>query len=288
MHDFPIVDAHLHLWDPNHFRMSWLDDNELLNKPYGLADYDHDTGGLDIRAIVYVQLEVEPPFALLEAEWVVDQAREDRRLQGLVAWAPLEYGERSRPFLDALVAHGPLVKGVRRIIQYEPDTEFCVRPDFIRGAQILPEYNLSFDVCINHLQLANAIKLVRQCPATEFVLDHAAKPNIKENLLDPWREQITELAALPNVCCKLSGLVTEANHERWTAGDLAPYVSHVLESFGPDRVLFGGDWPVVLGASSYVRWVETLDAICAGLSPEGKRKLWADNARRFYRIDDGE
>ncbi len=284
MPEFPIVDAHLHLWDPQHFRMSWLDGNPVLDKPYGLVEYREHTRGLSIEAMVYLQVEVETPYALLETHWAEARAREDPRLQGIVPWAPLEYGERARAFIEALLAISPRIKGIRRIIQFEPDLDFCLRPDFVRGVQLLPTYGLSFDICIDYRHLANTITLVRQCPNTAFILYHSAKPNIKDHHLDPWREQMAELAAFPNVMCKLSGLVTEADHQHWTSDDLAPYVSHVLSVFGEDRVAFGGDWPVVLQASSYIRWVETLDALTQHLSPEAKRKLWAENARRFYRL----
>ena len=150
--------------------------------------------------------------------------------------------------------------------------------------QLLPEYGLSFDICINHRQLAAAVELVRRCPETSFILDHVGKPNIAGRELDPWRAQIEDLASCPNVVCKVSGLVTEADPRAWTPDDLAPYVAHVLGAFGEDRVVFGGDWPVVLLAASYRRWVETLDALTADLSAEAKRKLWAENARRFYRL----
>jgi L-fuconolactonase len=214
----------------------------------------------------------------------VGLAQEDPRLAGIVAWAPLEDGEQARSFLAALAAIGPRLKGVRRIVQSEPDPAFCLRPGFVRGAQLLPEYGFSCDICIYHHQLASTVELVRRCPATSFILDHAGKPNIREHALDPWREQLRQLALLPNVMCKVSGLVTEADHAGWTPDDLAPYVAHVLEVFGEDRVVFGGDWPVVLQAASYRRWVETLDALTAHLSAEAKRKLWAENARRFYRL----
>ena len=283
MPEFPIVDSHLHLWDPTRFRMSWLDGNEVLNKPYGLAEYREHTAGLPIEAMVYLQVEVEPPYALLEAQWVVERAREDPRIQGMVPWAPLEYGEQARAFLEALVAISPLVKGVRRLIQSE-SLDFCVQPGFVRGVQLLPEYGLSFDICIYHPQLANTIRMVEQCPDVSFILDHIGKPNIKEHVLDPWREEITRLAAFPNVMCKVSGMVTEADHQRWTPDDLKPYLDHVLAAFGEDRVVFGGDWPVAYQAAPYRRWVETLDDLTAALSPAARRKLWADNARRFYRL----
>jgi L-fuconolactonase len=284
MPDFPLIDSHVHLWDPQHFRMSWLDGNAVLDKPYGLADYREHTQGVAIEAMVYLQVEVEPPYGLLEARWAAARAMDDPRIKGIVAWAPLEFGEQARAYLDELVAQGPLIKGVRRLLQSEPDPEYCLRPRFVRGVQLLAEYGLSFDLCIHHPQFPGIIRLVEQCPQVSFVLDHIGKPDIKGHVLDPWREQIAALAAFPNVMCKVSGLVTEADHEHWTPDDLAPYVAHVLATFGEDRLMFGGDWPVAFQASPYPRWVATLDALTAGLSPEAKRKLWAENARRFYRL----
>lgn len=279
----PIIDAHLHLWDPQRFRISWLDGNELLNRPYGLADYREHTAGLLIEAMVYLQVEVETPYALLEAEAVAALAREEPQLQAIVAWAPLEYGEQSRSFLEALRRVDPRIRGIRRILQSEPD-DFGTRPDFVRGVQMLPEYGLSFDICINHRQLPAAITLVRACPDTAFMLDHIAKPNISERVLDPWRDQMRELASFPNVLCKISGVATEADQTAWTPDDLAPYVRHVLDVFGEDRVAFGGDWPVALLATSYRRWVDTLDQLTADLSDTARAKLWGENARTFYRI----
>ncbi len=284
MPDLPIVDSHVHLWDPERFRMAWLDGNPVLDKPYGLADYREHTAGVEIAAFVYLQVEVAPAYGLLEAAWAAGRAAEDPRLRAIVAWAPTEFGEQSRAYLDALVATGPLVKGVRRLIQGEPDPAFCLRPRFVRGVQILADYGLSFDLCITHDQLPGTIGLVAQCPDIPFVLDHIGKPDIRAGLLDPWREQIAQLAAHPNVSCKLSGMVTEADHAAWTADDLAPYVAHIVATFGEDRIMYGGDWPVAFQASPYPRWVATLDALTADLAPAAQRKLWAENARRFYRL----
>jgi L-fuconolactonase len=281
--DFPIVDAHLHLWDPTHFRMPWLDGNAVLDKRYGLAEYRQHTAGVEIEAMVYLQVEVHPAYGLLEAEWVVERAREDPRIKAIVAWAPCEFGEQSRAYLDRLVKVSPLVRGVRRLIQGE-ELGFARDPRFIRGVQILPDYGLSFDICIKHPQLPETIDLIRQCPNVSFILDHIGKPDIAAHLMDPWRAQIAELASFPNVICKVSGMVTEADMERWTPEDLRPYVDHVIASFGEERVAFGGDWPVAFQASAYPRWIETLDQLTSGLSSAGKRKLWHDNATRFYRI----
>lgn len=284
MPDVPIVDAHVHLWDPTAFRMPWLDGNKRLNRPYGLADYREQTAGLPVAAFVYLQVEVTPAYGLLEARWAVDRAAEDDRLAAIVAWAPLEDGAPCRTYLEALVRVSPLIRGVRRVTQGEPDLEFTSRPGFIEAVRLLPAFGLSCDICIYHAQLPSAIALARACPETQFVLDHIAKPDIKGHLLEPWRRQIAELAGLPNVCCKISGMVTEADRDHWAPDDLAPYVAHVLDVFGEDRVLYGGDWPVVLNASPYRRWADTLDSLTAHLSPEAKGKLWGENARQFYRI----
>ena len=149
---------------------------------------------------------------------------------------------------------------------------------------MLAEYDLSFDITIDHLQLKDTIRMVAQCPDVSFILDHIGKPNIKDHLLDPWREEIKELASFENVLCKISGMVTEADHEKWTPDHLAPYVDHVLDVFGADRVVFGGDWPVATFATTYPRWVDTLDSLTRDLTLADKRNLWADNARRFYRL----
>lgn len=284
MPDVPIVDSHVHLWDPTTFRMPWLDGNKRLNKPYGLAEYREQTDGLPIEGIVYLQVEVTPAYGLLEARWAAERAADDALLKAIVAWAPLEDGEACRTYLRALVAVSPLIRGVRRVTQGEPDPAFASRPGFVDAARMLPEFGLSCDLCIAHPHLRSVIALARQCPETRFVLDHIAKPDIKGHLLDPWRARIAELASLPNVCCKVSGMVAEADHARWTRDDLAPYVAHVLEVFGEERVLYGGDWPVILNASPYRRWVETLDALTTHLSDAAKRKLWAENARRFYHL----
>ncbi len=280
-----IVDAHVHLWNPEYLRIRWLDGNDLLNQTYALEEYRTHTAGVNVAAFVYVQVDAEPAYGLIEAKWAADRAKEDSRLQGIVAYAPLEYGERTRAYLDALVQIEPnLIKGVRRILQDEADPAFCLQPDFIKGVQLLAEYKLSFDICVNHRQLEAVIELVRQCPNVNFMLDHMGKPGIAQNLREPWGEQIRQLAKLPNVMCKVSGVITEADHQKWNINDISPYIEHVLGTFGQDRVVFGSDWPVMLLAGNYQSWFQTLQEITHALSKVANQKFWADNARRFYRL----
>ena len=284
MEKFPIVDTHVHLWHPEQLRYPWLSEVPTLNRPYLLKDYTEAYGALDIESIVFVQCDTHPDDGLKETNWVTDLAtRVDPRIQGIVAWAPLEEGEQVAPFVEKL-AENPLVKGIRRLIQSE-SVDFCVQPNFVSGIKTLSRYGLSFDICIFHPQLANAIRLVEQCPYVQFILDHIGKPDIKNQLFDPWKQEIETLASFPNVHCKISGLVTEADFEAWTPADLQPYIEHVISCFGFDRVIYGSDWPVSTQASDYSRWVQTLKEAVSGCSSEALGNLFRGNAIKFYRLD---
>ena len=282
MVDFPIVDTHVHLWDPNHLRYSWLDGIPLLNQRYLLEEYRQACGAVQVEQMVFVQCECDAGQHVQEAEWVSSLARQDGRIRGIVANAPLERGAAVDEDLEVLAAI-PLVKGIRRLLQSE-DAAFCLQPGFIEGVRLLPSHGLSFDICIFHPQLANAIEFVRQCPDVSFILDHIGKPDIKNQVFDPWKDELKALAAMPNVYCKISGLVTEADMERWTPEDLKPYIDHVIACFGIDRVMYGGDWPVAFQATEYPLWVETLSWATSGLSDAERRKLFHDNAISFYRL----
>lgn len=277
-----IVDSHVHFWEPRRLRYLWLDDYPTLNQTY-LPDHI-PTDGIDwtTAALVFVQADCLAEQGLLEVDWVTALAVHDQRLQGIVAFAPLEDGEKVRPILEELNKRS-LVKGIRRLIQSEP-LGFSRQPNFVAGVRLLAHFDLTCDLAIRHIQLPDVIHLVHACPHVNFVLDHIGGPDIKSRSLDPWRKNLAELAALPNVVCKVSGLVTQADWQLWQAADLQPYLEHVFNVFGPERVMFGSDSPVALLAATYPQWVATLMAATQSWTNADREKLFFHNANKVYRL----
>jgi L-fuconolactonase len=283
MIDFPIIDSHIHLLDTQRLRYSWASGEPALDRDWTPDDLAAAATPHRIEGFVFVEVDVDMPRYLDEAEWVDGLAARDPRVMAAVACLPLERGAAIEPEM-ALLAGLKSVRGVRRLIQSQPDPEFALQPGFLDAVRLLPKYNLSFDICIRHHQLPSALKLVARCPEVAFVLDHIAKPAINAGLSEPWRGHMREMAALPNVVCKLSGVTTEADHKAWTREQLRPYVEHVIDCFGPDRILYGGDWPVSELAGGYVPWLTALDWITADFSAADKRKLFRENAVKAYRL----
>ena len=282
MPPIPIVDSHIHFWDPGQLNYPWLRDIPTLNHVFLPAQLAQATTAVNLQKIVFVQADCVPEDGLAEVAWVSQLAQNEPRIQGIVAFAPLENETASATYLEKLKAF-PLVKGVRRLIQSEAPG-FANQPEFIRSVQQLAQFGFSFDICIVHTQMPEVIELVSQCPEVAFVLDHFGKPAIANKRLEPWATQIRTLAQFPYVWCKLSGLVTEADHQNWTVGDLRPYLEVVLDAFGPQRLMFGGDWPVSELAASYQQWVETADALLAALPEADRRRIFFENAEAFYKL----
>jgi L-fuconolactonase len=275
-----IIDSHVHFWDPAYLRYEWLEEVPAINRPFLPKDLWEQTADLALEGIVFVQADCVSEDSLREVEWVTELAKSETKIQAIVAFVPLELGSEAREMLDKL-AKMPLVKGVRRLIQAEA-AGFAVQPAFVAGVQALSDYDFSFDICILHHQLGDVLRLVEQCPEVRFVLDHLGKPDAKKSVFEPWATQISELAQFPQVYCKLSGLVTEADHRRWTREELQPYIAHVVQAFGVERIMYGGDWPVSLLATTYREWVETLRWATADLTAANQHKLFYQNAQRFY------
>lgn len=280
---FPITDSHLHLWDNNNLNYPWLEKMPTLNQSFLLTDLMDATKSLHIESFVFVQAECEPQQSLAEVNWVFELAKRDARIHGIVAHAPLELGADVKPHLTAL-KENKLVKGVRRLLQAETD-DFCLEKKFVTGVQLLSDYNFSFDLCVKPHQLPAAIRLVEQCQDVRFVLNHLGKPNIAKKQLQPWQDNISQLASFKNVWCKISGLTTEAHHQTWCSDDLRPYINHAIKEFTFDRVMFGSDWPVVNLAGSYTHWAHTLyDLLSHQFAEPELKKLFHENVWRFYQL----
>lgn len=284
MPDFPLIDSHVHLCDPQRFSYDWAKNNPKLNRNTTPTDLLRAARPVEIEQFVFVEADVTFPGHIEEAFWIEDLARLEPRLTGLVAALPLEAGKAIELDLERLLQGTTIVRGIRRLIQAQPDPNFCIMPGFIEGLKLLPRYDLAFDICIFHYQMPNAIKMVRKCPEVRFVLDHIGKPGIKSRLFNPWRKHLSELASMPNVVCKLSGVTIEADREHWTRDDIEPYIDHAIETFGFDRILYASDWHVMELAGSYPEWVSIIDSIIGGCSLEEKRKLFRDNAIDTYRL----
>ena len=256
-----IVDSHVHLWNPAQFRYAWLDGLPALNRPFLPADFSSASAEADVCKMIFVESGCEPAQSLAEVDWISGLAKNELRLKGIVAYAPLENGEAVRTELQAL-AKRKLVKGIRRNLQGEHDAEFCLRPNFITGMKLLAEFGFTFDLCIRHDQLPMAAELVRSVPQVTFVLDHFGKPDVRGKKTEQWKVNLKMLTASTE--CRLQNFRPDDGSRlgKLAAGRFEIFtLKRALECFGFDRILFGGDWPVATLAASYVRWIETVQKL---------------------------
>jgi L-fuconolactonase len=280
------VDAHVHFWDRARLPYPWLAEVPEIAGAHTPLELANEAGVHLPTEIVFVESAVDPARALEEVRWAEDLAARHPRIAAIVAQVAVDRGAETEAALAALAGQAR-VRGVRHIIEKHPEPDYGARPAFVAGVQRVGERGWTFDLCLKPAQLPACIALVRACPGTSFVLDHAGKPDIRGGVLEPWRRDIAELARLPNVVCKLSGLVTEADPATWTPAALRPYVDHLLSCFGPARLVFGSDWPVVNLAADYRRWLETALELLGSLSAGERAAVLSDNARRIYRLKMG-
>lgn len=283
MSPIPFIDTHVHLWDPARLTYRWLAGVPPLNRAFLPADFRFAAGRAMPDRVVFVECGRDPSENVTEAEWVSSLAAQAPWIAGIVAHASVEKGREVVAELEAL-SRVSKVRGVRRLLQDEPDPDFCMHPKFVAGVRALEAFGYTFDLCVYHPQLPAVTALVEACPGVRFVLDHLGKPGVKAGSTEPWATHLTRLAKLPNVWCKVSGLATEADPARWREDDLRPYLDRVLEAFGPGRLLFGGDWPVSTLATTYPRWFDVVSAALARWPEGDRRKVWMDNAIEFYRL----
>jgi len=270
------LDSHQHFWKYDAAQYPWIPPGSPLHRDWLPADLAPllAAAGLDGCIAVQARQTIE------ESRWLLELAAASPIIQGVVGWVDLR-NERVGEQLAELSAN-PKFRGVRHVVQDEPDANFMLGAAFQHGISLLRDFGLTYDLLIFPHQLPAAIELVQQFPEQPFVLDHIAKPPILSGELSPWRELLGELAAAPNVLCKVSGLITEADHANWSREQIAPYLSIVAEAFGEDRLMYGSDWPVCLLAGNYDRVFMLADETFAPWDEAARRKVFGENARRFY------
>lgn len=289
MPDFPIIDTHLHIWDMDRLTYSAFKGHPLFGRTYTIEDYQRDCEGLDIEAMVFVECYADfTPTGgqyIEEIEFVEDSARRDPRIRGIVPMAPLEWGARVEPMLERMRDDHPSVKGIRRIMEFDDDPRaLTLSPDFIEGVNLLAKFGWHFEINVNYTQMDIIREFVQHIPDVPMILDHCGKPGIRQGAIAQYREDIADLASHPNMWIKLSDLPPYADPETWTDDDLRPYIDATAEIFGFDRMIYAGDWPICLQATSLTRWVDTLDRAFAGVAEADLRNFYRNNANDFYRL----
>ncbi len=274
------IDAHQHYWDPAKVDYFWMPpDHPVLSRAYGPEDLEPILERNNFNGSVVVQAAHDPR----EAAWLLDLASRHDSILGVVAWADLTSPDLPH-VLDRLQPH-PKFKGIRHLVQDEPDVNWILRDDVIAGLKELERRSIPYDILVKPPQLHVVEPLCEKVPNLPVVIDHIAKPYIADRIFDGWAQQMERIAAIPHVHVKLSGMITEAKHDSWTSDDLRPYVQHVYSLFGPDRLMFGSDWPVCLLAAG--SWKEALAAFTQALGAKGEEprlKILGETAARFYRL----
>lgn len=273
------IDSHQHFWKFNPRRDAWItDDMRVIQRDFLPNDLAPILESNAIDGCVSVQADQSET----ETFFLLDQASRHNFIKGVVGWVDLcaaNLDER----LQALTSQNKL-KGFRHIVQAEPDDDFMLRSDFKRSIAMLKNYRFTYDILIYPKQLRTALTLVQQFPNQPFVIDHIAKPSIHESRLDNWQKQLSAFKPCDHVYCKLSGMVTEAKWNGWKPDDFLPYLDTVLETFGPNRLMYGSDWPVCLVAASYSEQLNIVEQYIARLSATEQAAIMGGNGIQFYNL----
>ena len=274
-----IIDSHQHFWQVGRFEYPWLTrELGVLYRDYLPADLEPILKHNKVAETVLVQAS----NSLEETQWLLELADENEFIAGVVGWVDLKsplVGQQ----LDRFLRHNKF-KGVRHLVESEPLDDWLVQREVLTGLSVLEARKVPYDLLVHPRHLKYVPQIVEACPNLRMVIDHLAKPPIAKGTVDGWKAEFRELAKFPNLSCKLSGLVTEANHANWSVEDLRPFVSVALEAFGADRLIFGSDYPVCLLAASYERVIESFQALLSELSSESRDRVFATNASDFYKL----
>lgn len=273
------IDSHQHFWKFNAARDTWItDEMSILKRDFLPSDLRQELKANHIEATIAVQADQSEE----ETHFLLELAENNPAIAGVVGWIDLcspQAADRAQFF-----SKYQKLCGFRHIAQSEPDERFLAREDFLHGIASLRQFGFTYDVLIYPKQLPAALELVAQFPEQPFVIDHLAKPEIKNKNRAGWSVLMQQIAAYPNVHCKLSGMVTEADWKNWKKEDFRPYLDVVFDAFGPDRLMFGSDWPVCLLAASYQQVAEIIDDYVQDCAAEIKDKIFGGNAAQFYRV----
>ena len=273
-----MIDSHQHFWKYDRAEYGWIDETmAALRRDFLPADAQREMAAANVQTSIAVQARQ----TLEETEWLLELAEENPFIAGVVGWVDLQAPDIDEQ-LDRLSRHPRLV-GIRHIVQAEPDG-FLERPAFRHGVGRLEHYGLTYDILVYARQLPPAVEFARAFPRQRFVLDHLGKPDVKGKELREWRRHFDLLAALPNVCCKLSGLVTEADWGSWTRPQLGPYIDAALEAFGPSRLMIGSDWPVCTVAASYETVIGLVRDAISEYSESEQAQMLEGTARGFFHL----
>lgn len=281
----PIVDTHQHLWDVSKFKLPWIKPGDVLDAPHTPKEYAEAVKGLNVVKAIYMEVGMAEADQQREAEYVIDLCKSGATLTcaAVVAGNPASEGfaDYVRQFRDS-----PYVKGIRHMLHVEGvKASDGLKPEFLQGLRRLGELGLRFDLCIRPEELPIIDRIVGECRDTKFILDHCGNPRKSFSTAETaaWKNGIRRLADRSNIVCKVSGIVVNGfERGKWTPDELAPFVNTVLEAFGPDRVMFGGDWPVCTLTATFAEWVNALKQIVSHRPEEEQRKLFHDNAMKYY------
>jgi L-fuconolactonase len=275
------VDAHHHLWRYTSGEFGWIyDAMRVLRRDFLPSDLRNEASLANVQATIAVQARQ----SLEETQWLLEMSRDSELIRGVVGWAPLTSWDIDQVLSN--LSRESILKGLRHVIQDEADDNFILRDDFNRGIAAMAGTGLVYDILIFAKHLPQTALFVDRHPTQPFVLDHIAKPPITRGQagLEPWATHLRELARRPNVSCKLSGMVTEADWQTWSLESLRPYLDAVVDSFGPERLMVGSDWPVCLVATGYKRWFDTLRVYFAPFSSEETAAIFGGNATSVYKL----
>jgi L-fuconolactonase len=275
------IDAHQHFWIYNSKEYGWIDDSmKVLKSNYLPADIQPELIKAGFSGTVAVQARQN----IGETRWLLDLSDKYGFIKGVVGWVDLRSISDLTEQLDEFCRSKKLV-GVRHVVHDEPDDNFLLRDDFLKGINILKNYNLTYDLLLFPKHLPVAERVVSMFPGQKFVLDHMSKPLIKDNIISPWKEDIIRLAEHKNVWCKLSGMVTEADRKKWKQEDFRPYLDVVYNAFGPERLMNGSDWPVCRLAGEYKEVTGIVESYISEMPSEVQEKILGLNCKEFYGIE---